>query len=998
MIGKAIYSLIIDTENGVGDTIGTRCFPMTAPQGSEYPLVTYEPSPPQPSDTKHGPSTLDVQPAEVVIYSRRFSEAEEIASTLRAMFDRYSGTVATVAIQSVQFQNQSYEHYPEIELYAIVQQYQFRLPRDLSVVITGSPLEELNLGRLADVDTTGATDDQVLTYDAATNSWGPEDASTVAALDDLTDVTINDPIDRQTLAYDEATGQWINDGAGSISIPIFNNLNEEIVAGRPLSAIGAQGDRISVEPYQTAYGALRFVGIAGETIAARSNGHATVYGEIRGLDTSNFPVGTLLYPLEGVNENFYPFGLFSWVEGTNANPLVCAIVTRQQQNTGRIFVRMWSPGYRNNLNRMDDVVISNPFQGALLRYDSDQGDWRVPPQTSKTILEAATETVEIYYYSITTDTQQFRSAQSDTPSSGNKIVRKIWYSTTAQEDIDSGTWTLLETLADNATYADLVDAFEDQLKTSPGGDTPISIKTTWAEVEEFDGLLDTYTGAAAAYSLRRLAGTYTGSAIRVRRASDDAEQDIGFDENGDLDTTALATFCSGTNGFVKVWYCQSGNGNDATQTTTSAQPKIYDSASGVLLINSNKPALSFNGSSRFNLSSTLSSSNQNFFYVTDTTTDLGVYLLADESNYVRNQVTRYLLYNGSSFYSANISVSSGYSVHSVVNNLGAYQNGSKLADFSNSFTINYNQILRSYSARYYQELIIYPSDQSSNRTGIETNINDYFGIYTPFTTGLLDDYSGAAAAYSLRRLSSPYTGPAIRVRRASDNAEQDIGFDIEGNLNTGALAGFCSGTNGFVKTWYDQSGNGNDATQTTTGKQPKIYDASTGVELENGKPAFDFNGSSHQLVASVTISSAAASTSFVVVNPDIVTLNRRMYNMHDGAAGDERNSTFFNSQFNIYDGTNGLSTGTAVAGTQYVITSRFVTGDGTIHANGTLQGTSAAIAQKSVNTLSIGKQDVGAAFYFNGKMQEFTLYASDQSTNRTGIETNINDYYSIYTP
>lgn len=118
--------------------------------------------------------------------------------------------------------------------------------------------------------------------------------------------------------------------------------------------------------------------------------------------------------------------------------------------------------------------------------------------------------------------------------------------------------------------------------------------------------------------------------------------------------------------------------------------------------------------------------------------------------------------------------------------------------------------------------------------------------------------------------------------------------------------------------------------------------------------------------------------------------------MHDGATGDERNHSFVSSKFNIYDGNNGLSVGTPVVGTQYVTTTRFVTGDGTIHANGTLQGTSAAIAQKAINTLSIGKQGVGTAFYFDGKMQEFVLYASDQSSNRSGIETNINDYYSIY--
>ena len=39
---------------------------------------------------------------------------------------------------------------------------------------------------------------------------------------------------------------------------------------------------------------------------------------------------------------------------------------------------------------------------------------------------------------------------------------------------------------------------------------------------------------------------------------------------------------------------------------------------------------------------------------------------------------------------------------------------------------------------------------------------------------LLDTYSGAAAAYSLRKLSNTYSGPALQIRRASDNVEVDV--------------------------------------------------------------------------------------------------------------------------------------------------------------------------------------------------------------------------------
>jgi hypothetical protein len=54
-----------------------------------------------------------------------------------------------------------------------------------------------------------------------------------------------------------------------------------------------------------------------------------------------------------------------------------------------------------------------------------------------------------------------------------------------------------------------------------------------------------------------------------------------------------------------------------------------------------------------------------------------------------------------------------------------------------------------------------------------------------------------AAAYSLRRLYSSYTGAAIRVRRSSDNAQIDIGF-IGEHLDVFALLAFVGNGSGFV--------------------------------------------------------------------------------------------------------------------------------------------------------------------------------------------------------
>lgn len=107
----------------------------------------------------------------------------------------------------------------------------------------------------------------------------------------------------------------------------------------------------------------------------------------------------------------------------------------------------------------------------------------------------------------------------------------------------------------------------------------------------------------------------------------------------------------------------------------------------------------------------------------------------------------------------------------------------------------------------------------------------------------LDTVATPAAAYSLRKIRDAYSGSLIRVRRSSDNTEQDIGVTGTcGVLDTAALTAFVGAGNGFVKTWYDQSGNGRNATQTTAGSQPRIVNAGA-VETKFGQTMIFFNGS-----------------------------------------------------------------------------------------------------------------------------------------------------------
>src|SRR4029077_4810069 len=74
-------------------------------------------------------------------------------------------------------------------------------------------------------------------------------------------------------------------------------------------------------------------------------------------------------------------------------------------------------------------------------------------------------------------------------------------------------------------------------------------------------------------------------------------------------------------------------------------------------------------------------------------------------------------------------------------------------------------------------------------------------------------------AYSFRKLRDAYAGPAIRIRRASDNVEMDFGF-LGADFNAPAAPSFIGGSSGFIAKWYDQSGNALDVIQATSSTQP----------------------------------------------------------------------------------------------------------------------------------------------------------------------------------
>ena len=112
------------------------------------------------------------------------------------------------------------------------------------------------------------------------------------------------------------------------------------------------------------------------------------------------------------------------------------------------------------------------------------------------------------------------------------------------------------------------------------------------------------------------------------------------------------------------------------------------------------------------------------------------------------------------------------------------------------------------------------------------------------TSYLLDNFQNnitdIVRAYSLRKLYGRYSGMCINVRRDSDNTTKDIGFNEDSSLDVGSLLSFVGNNNGFITTWYDQSLNNTNATQTNQSLQPQIV--SYGVLLtKNGRATINFN-------------------------------------------------------------------------------------------------------------------------------------------------------------
>jgi len=943
-VGKAIYNLLLSNAD-LRAIVDTRIFPEVAQQDAVLPYVVYNVSSNEPSDTKREPSKLDTAQIEVNLYSTSYTECIDMATHTRAALDRVTGTYSGVNVQSIQYLGEIIDFDEAQRTYNITADYDVRISRTNFEIAQGSPITGVTLGELSDVDVTGVTDGQLIAYDAAAQEWQPaDDAGGVTELGQLTDVQFGQggPETGELLKYDGS--EWTNDSIVKSEVGL-GNVDNTSDADKPVSTAT-----------QTA-------------LSAKAN--SADFSNVDNTSDADKPVSTATQT------------------ALNAKADTSAVPT--------------------DLNDLSDVtIVGTPSANQALIYDATANAFKsLVSYTNRfeddveTGLQMPSVSFERGYSVKSEGDGIFIDPSPDTPTAGKVIVRKIYHKRGFISDADViSDYTLIHTFADDTAYADTVATFDGFEDGATYGVPPFTLAQSWEEVTAapaFTGLLnETYgSGAEAAYSTRRLNGNVTDCMV-IRRASDSTTTTIGFDGSGNIDEAAIETFCTGTTCTVSEWTDQSGNGNDATQSDPTKQPTIY--TGGQLVKEGARLALDFDGN--IDVMNVDFQANTNSAMLAclvlrqDSTSNLNGALGGDASN-IMDLFTDYsgtIYYDNGNRGSNRLGVATPATwednqhlatFYATTTNQFINVDGTQIATKSGltSVTASYKLLgATSVGGAFFggaiQEIVVFPSDKSSFRTSIEENIGDYFTQNTP----LLDTYSGAAAAYSLRKLRTAYTGDAVEVYNGSSYA--DIGFNVFGELDTVALADHCGSNDGFVSKWYCQSGNSNDAVQTNTANMPKIYDGSTGVVTKNGKAAILGVSSSSVLSIANTINFSDFGLVHVYEEKsnNLMTwgLNTSRYYYHAGA-----NHTI-NGMINFASGlTNG----------DYVLDfANRNSGAVEVHFNGASIATATNTGGYSFKHLFNAHN---LTFGYTAPMQEFILWTSDQSDNRTDIESNIATFYDI---
>ena len=804
--GKAIYKLLKDSAD-VGAICADRIYPELAQQDVDTPFIVYTVTDTTPSGTKNATSKLDTSRVELYCVSDDYTQAMSLGIAVRDALDRQSGTINSVQVQSVDFDTSDVQFDPEQRVYVLEQTYDVRIQRvGTAVSYTLSPSNSITIEEV-DGAPTGLANKLVfsngtVTINGNTATITSGGSLTVKEVDgtpsdtadtiivpngtlsfDGNDATLNLTLDTlDTTGILEQIALQLADDSGVESSDFPNGLVGDFDQD---GVVGSADLIVFLATFGTSL-ASDATERAARLSAAFSNSDGTPYDFMRSINsitpdrdgdvnlaTSDVTESVNLYFTDARADARIALARVDQLSDTPAGIGTAGqVLAVNSGRTGYEFVNQpTTPDLSDYVLSVNDetpdengdVVLTTELvpENTNLYYTDARFDTRYATKThyhnrysteAEAARSGATANVELYY---TARPDGDGLAESETSDVGetDTINRTLFYSTKFDADPDTaGDWTEYTTQpADNATFATakaaLLAGLNDTDATAETrGTLPLSLKMVrTVTTAAGDLLLDTYTGAAAAYSVRKLDKDYTGSCMRIREDSGDTETDIGFDSNGDLDTSAIATHCGSANGYVVTWYDQSGNSNNATQSTSGSQPQIYN---GTAVITENgKASIYWSGTKILNCGDFSTLTVGQSFFVAKSANDPAAIgqdgSVQDFGSY--GDRNHYPYTNGNVYDDFGSNTRKQYNPTANVSNLHINSSLSK----SNEFTVHINSSQEyttatntvSFSSisklgsvnmnHHISEFVLYPSDQSTNRTGIESDINTYFSIYTP---------------------------------------------------------------------------------------------------------------------------------------------------------------------------------------------------------------------------------------------------------------------------